>query len=44
MFENDIRQGPGKMTYASGNIVEGTWEKERLNGPGVLGADTKVVF
>ena len=36
MFDNDIRHGPGVMTYESGNKVTGTWEQDRLNGPGKM--------
>jgi hypothetical protein len=36
MFDDDIRHGPGEMTYISGNKVIGTWEKDRLNGPGKM--------
>ena len=29
---NDIKHGKGKLTYANGEQILGTWENDRLNG------------
>ena len=36
MWYKDIRHGEGKLTYENGNMIKGTWDKDRLNGPGEI--------